>query len=176
MQYGGKMSLKWLLAAILVSFLATTGMAAIHVAKAATVRNFTLYGSYVQGGWGFNETIISSPGPMIIVEQGDTVNLTLVSKDGSRHRFFVSYTNASLLNTGDPASVDFTDTVNYEFVATATVGTYTYRCSYHPAMMWGYFKVVITGGIPEFSTIALLSLFVVGTTSVALVLKRKWQS
>jgi FtsP/CotA-like multicopper oxidase with cupredoxin domain len=175
MQYGEKMSLKWLLAATLVSFLATTGTAAIHVAKAATVRNFTLYGSYVQGGWGFNQTSISSPGPTIIVEQGDTVNLTLVSKDGVIHRFFVSYTNASSINTGDPESFDFSSTVNYEFVATDTVGTYTYRCSYHPTVMWGYFKVVITGGIPEFPAIALLSLLVVGTTSVALVSKRKRQ-
>jgi hypothetical protein len=59
-----------------------------------TTRNFTLYGSFSRG-WGFTATSISSPGPTIVVQQGDTVNLTLISADGVTHNFFVSYTNTS---------------------------------------------------------------------------------
>lgn len=170
------MSAKRALTTILVVFLVAVATTQIHDARAATTRNFTLYGSYSQG-WGFTATSISSPGPTIVIEQGDTVNLTLFSHDGFIHRFFVSYTNASSPNTGDPQSSDFSDTVNFQFVATNTTGTYTYHCSHHPDQMWGYFQVVPTGAIPEFQPLIMLSLlFVASTAAAALAYKRKRQT
>jgi hypothetical protein len=110
-----------------------------------------------------------------VVEQGDNVNLTLISNDGINHRFFVSYTNSSSPSSGDPESQDFSSTVNYQFVGTNTTGTYEYRCVYHPGVMWGYFQVVPTGTIPEFQPLILLSLLVASTAVAALVLRRKRQ-
>lgn len=106
------------------------------------------------------------------VQQGDTVNLTLTSSDGLTHRFFVSYTNASSPISGEPQSSDFNSTVNYQFVATSTVGTYTYRCYYHSTFMWGYFRVVPTGTIPEFEP-SIILLLLIGCTLVAILTHKK---
>ena len=144
-------------------------------AYGATTRNFTLYGSYL-GGWGFTAASISSPGPTIVVEQGDTVNLTLISNDGIVHNFFVSYTNTSSPSTGDPISGDFSSTTNFQFAATSTIGTYTYYCVYHYAMMWGYFQVIQTGTIPEFQPLMMLSLLATSTVVIALVYRKKRHS
>jgi len=172
------MKAKWLLATILVVFLTVVVTTTqIHSAKGATTRNFTLYGSY-NLGWGFTTSNITSPGPTIAVEQGDTVNLTLINNDGiyaNPHRFFVSYTNASSPNSTEPQSSDFTTTLSYQFVATNTVGTYMYGCYYHYSMMNGYFQVVPTGSIPEFQPIVMLSVLVAGSAVAALVYRRKRQ-
>jgi len=170
------MKTKRLLAITLVIFLAAFVAATqINGAKAATTRNFTLYGNY-QKGWGFTPTTITSPGPTIVVEQGDTVNLTLISNDRITHRFFVSYTNASSANSTEPQSSDFSTTLNYEFVATNAVGTYTYGCYYHYSFgMYGYFQVVPTGTIPEFQPLIMLSLLVASTVVAALVYRRRRQ-
>lgn len=170
-----RMNVKWLFVAVLAVLFVAVVTTQIHDTKAATTRNFTLYGSYTQG-WGSTATSISSPGPTIAVEQGDTVNLTLISNDGFTHRFFVSYTNNSSPNPGDPQSPDFSSTANYSFSASNTVGTYQYHCYYHAAVMWGYFQVVPTGTIPEFQPLIMLSLLVVSTTVAALAYKRKQQS
>lgn len=167
------MKTKRILAITLVVFLAAfVATTRIHGAKAATTRNFTLYGAYLQG-WGFNATSISSPGPTIVVEQGDTVNLTLISNDGITHRFFVSYTNSSSPSSGEPESQDFSGTVNYRFVATTTTGTYTYRCAHHPDVMYGYFQVVPTGTIPEFQPLIMLSLLIASTAVAVVVYRRR---
>jgi len=168
------MKAKWFLATILAVFLAASvATTQIHSARAATTRNFTLYGNYLRG-WGFTASNITSPGPTIVVEQGDTVNLTLISNDGIMHRFFVSYTNASSANSTEPQSGDFTTTLNYQFVATSVVGTYTYGCYYHYSLgMKGYFQVVPTGTIPELQPLMMLSLLVASTVVAALVYRRK---
>jgi FtsP/CotA-like multicopper oxidase with cupredoxin domain len=168
------MKAKWLLAITLAVFLAASAAATqIQGARAATTRNFTLYGNY-RDGWGFTASNITSPGPMIRVEQGDTVNLTLINEDGiATHRFFVSYTNSSSPSSGDPESSDFSGTTTYQFVATSTVGTYTYYCAHHPNPMHGIFQVVPTGTIPEFEPLMLLSLLVASTALAALVFRRK---
>jgi FtsP/CotA-like multicopper oxidase with cupredoxin domain len=169
------MNKKWLPAALLIAFLAAFVAATqIHGARASTTRSFTLYGAYLQG-WGSTATSISSPGPRMVVEQGDTVNLTLISNDGITHRFFVSYTNSSSPSSGDPESADFSSTVNYQFVATNATGTYQYRCTHHPDVMWGYFQVVPTGTIPEFQPLMMLSVLVASTAVAALVYRRKRQ-
>jgi FtsP/CotA-like multicopper oxidase with cupredoxin domain len=166
-------NVKRFLATIIVLLLAAVAATQVFTVKAATTRNFTLYGAYTSG-WGFTATTITSPGPTIVVEQGDTVNLTLISNDGIAHSFFVSYTNASSPSTGDPWSDDFgSKAVNFQFAATNTVGTYKYHCYYHPDPMWGYFKVVPTGTIPEFQPLIMLTLLVAGTIVVVLAYKRK---
>jgi FtsP/CotA-like multicopper oxidase with cupredoxin domain len=166
--------MKWLFATMLALLLAAVATTQICTAKVATTRNSTLYGSYTSG-WGFTATTITSPGPTIVVEQGDTVNLTLISKDAIAHNFFVSYTNASSPKPTDPWSPDFgSNAVNFQFVASNTAGTYQYYCSYYPTVMWGYFKVVPTGTIPEFHPLTMLTLFIAGTAA-ALVCRRKQQ-
>jgi FtsP/CotA-like multicopper oxidase with cupredoxin domain len=169
------MSTRWFLAAMLIVLLVAVAASQVYGVRAATTRNFTLYGSYLQG-WGFTASGISSPGPTLVVEQGDTLNLTLISNDGFTHRFFVSYTNSSSANSTEPQSSDFTNTLSYQFVATNAVGTYTYGCYYHYSMgMKGYFQVVPTGTIPEFQPLVLLSLLIASTTGVALMRRRKRQ-
>jgi hypothetical protein len=146
--------------AIIIAFL----ICHLPLAHAAgTTRSFTLYGSW-HGGWGFTANNITSPGPTIIVEQGDTVNLTLISNDGIPHQFFVSYGNDSTgIYPGDP-EIHFSGTVNFSFNATNTVGTYKYLCLIDFAncnrLMWGYFRVVPTGTIPELQPLAMLPLFI----------------
>lgn len=100
------MNVKRSLATIIVLFLAAVAATQVFTVRAATTRNFTLYGSYTSG-WGFTAANITSPGPTIVVEQGDNVSLTLISNDGLVHSFFVSYTNASSPGSGDPWSDDF---------------------------------------------------------------------
>jgi FtsP/CotA-like multicopper oxidase with cupredoxin domain len=145
------MNSKWTFVAIAAILLATAMFMQVYYTEAATTRYFTLYGS-ASSGWGFTDTSISRPGPTITVEQGDTVNLTLISQDSLPHQFFVSYTNASSPGSGDPESALFNSKTSFQFVATNTTGTYTYRCAVHPGVMYGYFKVVPTGGDPRIPT------------------------
>lgn len=134
--------------------------------RAATMRSFHLTGNYIKG---WNNTI---PGPTIMVEQGDTVNLTLTSNDVT-HRFFLSYHNSSTPQPGDSQSPNFTATRVYLFTVTNTLGTYTYYCYYHPSVMYGLFRVVPTGSIPEFHVFVLLPLFMALTLLAAVLLRRK---
>jgi len=172
------MKTKWFLMIAVVVLLVTFGAVQVNEAKAATERNITLYGSRYGSlaGWGFTAASISSPGPTITVEQGDIINLTLVSSDGHTHHFFVSYSNQSSPGTGDPQSSDFSGTLNYAFTVTSTVGTYRYACIYHPDVMWGYLQVVPTGTIPEFQPLVALSLLVAATFATAFIYKRKHQT
>jgi len=147
-----------------------------RLAVDAVTRNFTLYGSF-SAGWGFAPASMSTPGPTIVVEQGDTVDLDPISQDiGIPHRFFVSYTNSSTPTAGDPMSADFTTSTTFQFAATTTIGTYKYYCYYHTLTMWGYFDVVQTGTIPEFQLAVMLSLLVATTIAAALANKRKHQT
>lgn len=166
------MKVKRIFAAALTVLFFAVVTTQIHEAKATTTRNFTLYGSFANG-WGFTDTNMTNPGPTIVVEQGDTVNLTLISNDAVTHRFFVSYTNATSPVSGEPQSNDFSGTINYQFNATTTVGTYTYRCYYHPTAMFGSFQVVSTGSIPELQPLVMLSLLMASTAVATLAYKRK---
>jgi len=168
------MSAKWFLITLVAILLFAAATGRILDVKAATTRSFTLYGSF-NGGWGFTSDGITSPGPTIVVEQGDTVNLTLISNDGVTHRFFVSYTNSSSWSSGDPESQGFSATLNYQFVATDTIGTYQYHCAFHPDMMWGYFRVAAAGTIPEFPSLIAPLLLAAGTIIAAVAYKRKRQ-
>jgi FtsP/CotA-like multicopper oxidase with cupredoxin domain len=166
--------MRTLWATIFAIFLVAVVAPQVYNVTAGTTRSFTLYGTSAEG-WGSTAANITSPGPTIVVEQGDNVSLTLISNDGVTHKFFVSYTNNSSPNSGDPESTDFSGTTSFKFVASDTVGTYTYHCYYHPTVMWGYFKVVPTGSIPEFQPLIMISLLVVSTLVAALAYKRKRQ-
>lgn len=161
-----------------IVLLVTVGAVQVNEAKAATERKITLYGSRYGSltGWGFTATSISSPGPTITVEQGDIINLTLISSDGYTHHFFVSYSNQSSPGTGDPQSSDFSGTLNYTFTVTSIVGTYRYACEYHPDVMWGYLQVVPTGSIPEFQPLMALLLLAAATFASVMIYKRKHQT
>ena len=138
--------------------------AKVEPAKAAT-RNFTLYGSFLQG-WGFTPSSMTSPGPAISVDQGDLVNLTLVSQDGASHQFLVDYNGNGFFDIGEPISGFFSTTIVFQFTAD-TNGTFTYYCTVHPSIMHGGFTVV-----PELSPAAILAVFITATLLVSIALRR----
>ncbi len=163
------MSRKIILLVIVALVAATFGMAGnTEKVKADTV-NFRLYGS-AGGGWGFASNTISSPGPTITVTQNDYVNLTLVSQDGFPHQFFVDYNNNSVADAGEPASPQFSGTIVFGFNATNS-GNFTYRCNFHPSIMFGMFTVNQT--VPEFTSLIILPLFAVATLLAAIVYRTK---
>src|SRR5437867_6990961 len=54
--------------------------------------SFTLWGSAnAGGGWGFTQATVTSPGPLLVVTQGERVDLSLHSADGSGHTWCVDY-------------------------------------------------------------------------------------
>ena len=74
------MNVKRTIGRILILCVVMFGAGQIINAQAATVRNFTLYGSYVSG-WGFSASNVTSPGPVILIDLNDVVNLTLMNAD-----------------------------------------------------------------------------------------------
>lgn len=132
---------------------------------------FHMYGN-ASLGWGFTQGDITKPGPTIQVNQGDTVNLTLASVDGSPHQFFVDYNNNTLVDAGEPASPQFSGgtSIVYSFVAD-TLGNFTYRCAIHPTVMFGNFKVLAP--VPEFPGLVVGPLFVVLSLLAVVLLKRR---
>lgn len=103
------------------------------------VRNFTLYGS-ASAGWGFTPGTLTIPGPTIIVDQGDIVNLTLISQDGLLHNFYVDYNNDGFPGSGEPISSSFQTSTTYQFTAGVN-GSFTYFCQFHQLTMFGTFIV-----------------------------------
>ena len=145
----------WIIIAILLIG-GLGGTFSVKKVRAATMRGFTLSANAATGWNG------SQPGPTILVEQGDTVNLVLVSDDAFTHRFFLSYHNSSTAQAGDPQSPDLNSVnspLDYSFTATTTVATYTYYCVFHFTSMFGAFKVVPTGSIPEVPATVVAPLF-----------------
>ena len=129
-----------------------------------------LYGDAMLG-WGLSPSNITSPGPLINATEGDVVSLSLYSTDGIPHRFYIDYNDNGFLDDTEPSSQDFTSSVTpvlFEFTVTMT-GNFTYRCFYHPTVMYGPFSINI---IPEFSPAVLLTAFA-GTTMIALSLLRR---
>lgn len=115
----------------------------------ADTKSFTLYGG-MSTGWGFSSASQSNPGPTIIVNRGDTVVLTLNSVDpaSTTHNWFIDYNNNLTADTGEPKSSDFSGTTAGSFTFTANkVGTFTYRCAYHPTTMKG---VIVIQSPPTF--------------------------
>jgi plastocyanin len=107
-------------------------------------RQITLRGGFTTGWNGTN------PGPMIIVTQGDTVTLNLVSSDGAPHTFVVDVAKAGIIANPDCAvdkcSSQFSSSTIFMFTADMAAGTYSYYCSIHLQHMVGSLTVQPTSG------------------------------
>lgn len=134
----------WLLALTLVvgAFLL---LAAPVPAQAANV-SLALYGSSTSG-WGNASSSITTPGPTLVVHQGDVVTIMLTSQDGFAHQFLIDYNMNGVSDAGEPMSSAFTSTTTLTFTAD-TVGTFPYFCLYHPTVMKGTF-VVLASNTPS---------------------------
>src|SRR4030067_229137 len=107
----------------------------------AAAKSFTLYGDGIDG-WGFTSGSMTSPGPTITVDQGDTVTMTLYSADSLPHPFHIDYDSDGAGAPGAPSPGTFSPPpppLTYAFTA-GTSGTFLYRCTIHPTMMYGTWK------------------------------------
>jgi hypothetical protein len=170
---GADMTRKAVLALLITLFVGVSAVSVnVHIAKASAVRNFTLYGDF-SAGWGFTASNITSPGPTISVEQGDVVNLTLISHDGALHQFLVDYNGNEAHDSGEPESPQFsTSPIQYSFNASVN-GTFTYWCPIHLGKMHGPF--IVNPVIPEFPSTSILMLFMLATLIAVVVYKRKYR-
>jgi len=148
----------------LLIIIGTLGIAKVPSAKASSVVNVTLYGSF-SSGWGESPGSITSPGPTITVNQGDTVNLTLISQDGFTHRFYVDYDGDHTPDAGEPDSGNFDPSTVLQFTAN-TNGTFTYYCFVHPTVMFGTFTV--TPVVPELPIVLILPALMIGLFTIAI--------
>ena len=134
--------------------------------------NFTFYGS-AAGGWGFNASPLSNPGPTIKVFRGDIVNLTLISTDDPsvKHTWFIDYNSNNLADGGEPSSPDFTSAQARVWNFTADLsGSWVYKCGYHQMSMTG--NILIIGGVSPMlprGTIPLITSIMVGALAFVLV-------
>jgi len=139
--------------------------------------HYVLWG-HAGEGWGFDANNVSEPGPTLIVQQGVEITLTLYSKDGIDHTWFIDYNNDSLVNSEEQESPRFTggSPINYTFVADRA-GTFTYRCGIHPRKMTGTIIVLGSGGGPvnQGLGIALIPGMMIATILGVLVLAAVYQ-
>lgn len=164
------MTKKFVLALIIMLLAGVFAMSVnVRRVKAIAVRNITLYGE-ASHGWGFTDGSITSPGPPITVNQGDLVNLTLISADGLHHQFFVDYNGNGFHDDAEPESMSFIASLPYSFTANVN-GTFTYYCSFHPNPMFGTF--IVTPVVPEFPSIPILALFMTAMLLAVIVFRRK---
>src|SRR3989442_4899418 len=79
---------------------------AVVPARAVT-KSFALYGG-MSTGWGLSSASQSNPGPTIIVNQGDTVGLSLHSVDAASttHIWFIDYNNKLTAGSVEPQCTD----------------------------------------------------------------------
>jgi hypothetical protein len=120
-----------------------------HPVRAAT-DTFTLVGriNTLPNGWGFSKATISSPGPDIVVNPGDTVVMHLATADVG-HDWGVDYNNNTNPDPGEPLyplmpfPAVFTINSTYTFTATTNPGIYLYYCYIHGPPMFGRF--IVTG-------------------------------
>jgi len=128
--------------------------------------NLTFYGD-ASLGWGSSVEWITSPGPTIILKQDDVLNITLVSHDGLPHQFYVDYNNDSILQLEEPHSSVFSTSTFFQFLADNLNDTFVYRCSLHPAVMYGTLTVN-SPAIPESPSFLILPLFIVAAMLAAI--------
>ena len=156
---------------IVFAILLMLGGCSVQTCKASS-HDFTMYGD-AGLGWGSSADMITSPGPKIILKQNDVLNLTLISHDGAPHQFFVDYNNDSILQSSEPHSSVFATNTTFQFMADDLNDTFVYRCSFHPAIMYGTLTVH-TPPIPEFPSFLILPLFMITTLLAVIVYERKY--
>jgi len=121
------------------------------VAQPSATKTYTLYGDGTAGqnGWGFTVNTVTYPGPTLYANQGDTVSLSLFSKDGMGHIFVVDWNSDGIKNGADVNSTQFSSTTTataFSFTADQT-GTHQYFCSLHGVgLQKGPLIVNATGG------------------------------
>lgn len=136
-----------------------------------TPPTFALYGSATKG-WGLTNTssAIKSPGPRLTVNQGDVVTIDLTSADGVTHNWFIDYNNDSAPSSGEPSSPDF-GSVRFIFTA-SQAGNYTYRCRFHPTVMFGTITIKAVSGTPttpSSNTVLIIGGVIIAVAIVAVV-------
>lgn len=112
------------------------------VAAEGGPQSLSLYGGAARG-WGFTD-MPTTPGPNVTAFLGYPLTLTLISVDpaGLPHDWFIDYDDDSA-DRGEPGSRDFEGGSPTTFSFTPDrVGTWTYRCSYHPGLMTGTISIV----------------------------------
>ncbi len=92
-------------------------------------------------GWGFTSSTVSSPGPDITVQPGETLDPIITSGDGITHNWGVDYNGNGFPDSGEPLSNNTSTSTSFTFTATTTPGVYTYWCFIHKGPMNGRFIV-----------------------------------
>ena len=134
---------------------------------------FWLLGSIM--GW--NQT---RPGPLVSVTDGDLVTIMYNSIDSAPHTWFIDVNNNNIPDPGEISSPTIASSaapfVNFTFTLKVgtnipSTGDFPYKCSYHPTMMFGTFRVQASTA-PDFTinanptTIGPISTRVAGTSTI----------
>src|SRR6267378_1137653 len=118
-------------------------------------RTFWLRGS---ASLNWNQT---SPAPLISVTDADTVTILYNSIDGAPHTWFIDVNGNNVPDPGEISStMTASSTTFVNFTFTLKVGTnipstgdFAYKCSFHPTMMFGTFRVQAST-VPDFTVTA----------------------
>lgn len=142
--------------------------------SATTTKHFVMYQNNSSGGKVctgqtncFNST---SPGPDIVVNQGDSVSITVHNNDTFAHTFTITSSPYTSVDTGQmsPSQVVTLPT----FTAGTSGTSFHYQCSNHPTTMLGTFKVNPVSGTPITPT-SLIALLGTATAAVFLTMRKR---
>src|SRR6267143_2088430 len=134
---------------------------------------FWLRGNYLQN---WNQT---NPATLIVVTDGDTVTVLYNSIDNAPHTWFIDVNGNNVPDNGEISSTTMASSPTFvNFTFTLEVGTnipstgdFTYKCSVHPTMMFGTFRVQ-AAAVPNFTitanptTIGPINTRAVGTSTI----------
>ena len=123
---------RWTVIAAVAVLLILVGLASLLSAPARGA-SFTLYGSAGQG-WGLTPTTIASPGPTLVVTQGERVDLLLFAADGATHTWCIDYNGDNACSVGENESGQFSSStvaMPFTFWPTGAPGVYNYVCGIH---------------------------------------------
>src|SRR5712691_459579 len=122
-------------------------------AAAANNISITLFGSRL-GGWGYTNTSLTTPGPLLTVHVGDNVTLNLTANDTFTHRWFIDYNGNNVSSGSEPTSPNFGTALLWNFTVSNVTGTYRYRSDRTAgpgddlANMWGNITILPAGTTP----------------------------
>jgi hypothetical protein len=119
-----------------------------HLAPTANSVTIWLNGDVVGSNPGWNNT---SPGPTMVLTSGVEVHLFVNATDPLLHNWFIDTRNDSTPDPNGISSPDFSfsTTGAYNFTFTPIIGqnipsagNWTYRCRYHPTIMYGTIRIL----------------------------------